>query len=1791
MPALAVAVAAATLAVAAPPDADAGSGTIGQCYRLGTSEIDSIQFRSPNGTYKIGETIDIRVTSISTRSFDTGTSGSPSARHILEHTKIKLDTGGESDGFASFVSAPNFGRWVDYRYTVRAGDDSGDLDYDSRRALYWRLTGHGQYDHDVVATNSFSFQCLLPTPEGPGSLSAQADIGIDGIVPRVANVTLSPPDRGYNLDSRIEFDVNFDDTVVYSGVAPVLLLNLSSGETRNASYTGGNNTDRLTFAYEVKSGDDASNVEYNGTMALTTAGSMTDKAGNAANLTLSASGSLGRSGPIPIDATRPTVLNVTLSPPDRGYNLDSRIEFDVNFDDTVVYSGVAPVLLLNLSSGETRNASYTGGNNTDRLTFAYEVKSGDDASNVEYNGTMALTTAGSMTDKAGNAANLTLSASGSLGRSGPIPIDATRPTVLDVSSPNGTGPHTEGSTIVLRASFSENVRVDTTGGTPRIALNTGADGRYANYDEAPSTARTLTFSYMVRANDETLDLEYTNGTALSRNGGTIRDEADNDAVLTLTDPDEAGPLGTLGPIRLDAKRPTVESVSSTTPGGTYGIDSRIAVTVAFSEDVVVDETGGTPRIALNTGAPVRHALYDAAASTNSTLAFSYNVTEGDVSADLDYANDTALSENGGIIEDTAGHRADLELRDPGGDGLLGPSGTIRIDGIYPRVESVFTTADAGSYPINSVIDVRVRFSEPVAVYSSGGSPYVLLDTGPTDRRADLDAGANNSDTLAFSYTVQANDEVEDLNYRDERSLRLGGGAIRDAGGNDANLTLPATADQRSLGGLKDVAVYAEPPAVVSAEAEFLDRIRVTFDGPVASGALSASAGWSVSGPSAEGLSVAALGPVPLSAPLTEIVLALDGPLPDTAPDIALSYNASAGGIRDEDGTWLRDRTGIGVADRIRPVVSDALITGNREITIDYTEPVRASQGAYSGLEIDGAARQLDPYDTDATALRQHVIGFAGAPAPVPEPPGSMAIDGTAVLDESDPPNPLGDGALDVDIRDGRILDVFSSRITGPDTAVVAYTRGAAAQLDAYSSLVVGGQDRDITGLEGGGGAGSHFHTLTFSPGGAPPNATGSVVIDGMAVLEAESGMALGGGAIERTLADGQPPSVLGATAVSPGAIRVSFSEPVAAPGTGAGGWSVSGRDAAGLAVASSTDAAEPSDTLELALEGELPDTAPDAVTLSYHPADGSVEDAAGNGLVASSTSVGDGMAPEIRSAFVAGPNAAEVRYTEPVWAAPGAYASIALSSGGGPRTVAGLEGNGTVVHTVAFGGDPAEPGTTGTLEMDETAVLDAAMLPLGADTGRLLRLAGEAPTDRQGNATARAAFTAGNTVTITYSEALGPPAGHVGPVYAAVAIDGEGASAGSRPVSGAEGLGTAVHTVAFGGDGVGRNQTGTITLAVGLEGAGSSGSGDAPRFAAGAIPVASGRTVQTVLIAQAQQPPVSIEPDGFTRAVDGAAAGEAARLAINVTGLAGAPGAPGAATFPAEAVTLTASFGTVTFPPGVTAEPVPASGALYLYVDDDTPFAGNATSALGYPGSGGMILRTIVEAGSDQTPVMFDRPVRVSLEGQAGGRAFYIDGGPSGKIVPIDLACAADDTERVHRQLNGMGECRIESGSDMVIHTYHLTRFGTAASERGTPPPVDHTCSMRLGEGRLDAQARPGGYSDAAEQAVVNSGSLPFSSVELEATPWSVTPLAGAPVQNATSSPLPANTTLMSTAGSDAGFAPLPAGAVATAVARGLGGGLEAPLWFMLNLTGHAQVEGAELAQSVTYTAECAGAR
>ena len=341
--------------------------------------------------------------------------------------------------------------------------------------------------------------------------------------------------------------------------------------------------------------------------------------------------------------------------------------------------------------------------------------------------------------------------------------------------------------------------------------------------------------------------------------------------------------------------------------------------------------------------------------------------------------------------------------------------------------------------------------------------------------------------------------------------------------------------------------------------------------------------------------------------------------------------------------------------------------------------------------------------------------------------------------------------------------------------------------------------------------------------------------------------------------------------------------------------------------------------------------------------------------------------------------------------------------------------------------------------------------------------------------------------------------------------------------------------------------------------------------------------------------PIVVELGRADRAVpiNVTAVGLAASMTIDVGGLAGSVldgTSTSIVTFPSSETIVATSFVTVSFPPGVTAAHVPADGLLDLRVSTSVPDGGKVQGALGYEGSGRVTLQRVVEVGSGAGRVTFDMPVRIFLEGQAGGRAFYIGGGAGGAIMPIDEACAADDVDRVHVQLGGAGECHVDSaGGGKVIYTYHLTRFGTALPEHAAPLPTIYTCAVDVGTADLDMRATPGGYSEPVRQEISNRGTLSFERVDLMATPWHVENGGGS---RAGAEPLllaapPAGVTEvldMDAGGGVDGYASV---VERTAVARGLGGGDIAPLLFRLNLTAYGGLQGGAMAQNVTYQATC----
>ena len=143
--------------------------------------------------------------------------------------------------------------------------------------------------------------------------------------------------------------------------------------------------------------------------------------------------------------------------------------------------------------------------------------------------------------------------------------------------------------------------------------------------------------YQVMKGDLDLDGISVAENSVELNGGTIRDAAGNDAVLTHS------ALPANDNFIVDGVPATVESVAFTSDPGsdnTYGVHEAIEITVTFSEAVSILQPycvqGGQwvlcpPRLELNIGGEAKTAMYTS--HSGAAVAFSYRVQPGDNDAD------------------------------------------------------------------------------------------------------------------------------------------------------------------------------------------------------------------------------------------------------------------------------------------------------------------------------------------------------------------------------------------------------------------------------------------------------------------------------------------------------------------------------------------------------------------------------------------------------------------------------------------------------------------------------------------------------------------------------------------------------------------------------------------------------------------------------------------------------------------------------------------------------------------------------------------------------------------------------------------------------------------------------------------------------------------------------------------------------------------------------------------------------------------------------------------------------
>ena len=112
----------------------------------------------------------------------------------------------------------------------------------------------------------------------------------------------------------------------------------------------------------------------------------------------------------------------------------------------------------------------------------------------------------------------------------------------------------------------------------------------------------------------------------------------------------------------------------------------------------------------------------------------------------------------------------------------------------PVVTSIaLAMAPDGGLTAGNKVRMTFAFSEAVTVVTDGGTPTVGITLDGTARRAAY-AGGTGTASLAFSYTLTADDGTVSAVSVTADSLALNGGTIRDAGGRDADLAHPGVGE-------------------------------------------------------------------------------------------------------------------------------------------------------------------------------------------------------------------------------------------------------------------------------------------------------------------------------------------------------------------------------------------------------------------------------------------------------------------------------------------------------------------------------------------------------------------------------------------------------------------------------------------------------------------------------------------------------------------------------------------------------------------------------------------------------------------------------------------------------------------------------------------------------------------------------------------------------------------------------------------------------------------------------------
>ena len=761
-----------------------GSDSITYTIDTTPSDIVSVTSSNPDGTYGVGDNIDVLVLYDEEVYLTQGTA-SPTLRlwTATIPTNIYPDVGYVSGSGTTSLT---------FRYTVQAGDNIPDLATSTPS-----IDLYGGTLKDLAGNNA---DLLPPVSLDPNGLESLKDIALDGVPPTIRQVdsrtsTGTVKDGLFGIGDTIPISIHFTEEIGSVTGTPTLELNTAGLVNQVIDFSRiASPAYSIEHDYIVQEGDLTADLSYTATSSFQLNGTqISDLFGNIlVDSSLPSPGtnlSLSFSNDIEIDGVRPVFSNYQIETSNTATtyaipNDTVTLTFDVSEQASITFDADSVEFALHdgiggsLSPYANANSISLLGTSTIQAVFQFTE------TNTAYNNHFVHWRINSVYDLAGNVSAV-VSKTANTGDL-IVTYDNEIPTLVfsDIRSDNSFGNQqlaNDGNTIELEITASENIQITTSditilGSPVSILATTGV------------ATNLMGWSAQSRA------------VVPSDPSGTVS--------FSIDFIDIAGNVGT--------------QVVSTTTGNTVVIDrtsataspifmysNNASTTLAKVGDTVylqfeLDEPFNDLAATLG-GNVLTQSNFSIVASD--TYSMEYTMTSSDIEGPIAFTL---------LVTDTANNASPIYTAVTSGTAVI-------FDKTNPTVSTVQASSTTGKYtdddltPANSdVVEILVNFTEAVQVDTAGGTPTLELETGDTDYTAEY--VSTSSTTLLFQYRIDDGILTSPLDYTGTNALLLNGGTITDLSGNNASLALAPTGTASSLSGGNIISIDSKDPVLISPQA-------------------------------------------------------------------------------------------------------------------------------------------------------------------------------------------------------------------------------------------------------------------------------------------------------------------------------------------------------------------------------------------------------------------------------------------------------------------------------------------------------------------------------------------------------------------------------------------------------------------------------------------------------------------------------------------------------------------------------------------------------------------------------------------------------------------------------------------------------------------------------------------------------------------------------------------------------------------------------------------------------------